>query len=105
MLSVVLEFDVIEGKEKDFIEAWTESTKVIYENFGSLGSRLHKSEHGPYIAYAQWPSSEVYEKSSEWPEHLVFFRNRMRSMLKTGQPKLLYKLITEVDFLKNEVHH
>jgi hypothetical protein len=71
MLSVVLEFDVIEGKESEFVTAWTDCTKIIYENFGSLGSRLHKSEHGPYIAYAQWPSREAYENSSEWPQHLV----------------------------------
>lgn len=105
MLSVILEFDVIEGKETDFVNAWTECTKVIYENFGSLGSRLHKSEHGSYIAYAQWPSHKVYEESSEWPEHLVCVRDRMREMLKIGKPKLLYKLVTEVDLLKNEAHH
>ncbi|WP_052417569.1 antibiotic biosynthesis monooxygenase family protein [Cellvibrio mixtus] len=101
MLSVVLEFDVIDGKEQEFVSAWTECTKAIYENFGSLGSRLHKSEHGSYIAYAQWPNNEVYEKSGAWPAHLLQIRDRMRATLKEGKPTLLYKLMTEVDLLSN----
>ncbi|PUA30564.1 MAG: hypothetical protein B0W54_08795 [Cellvibrio sp. 79] len=105
MLAVVLEFDVIEGKDKEFVAAWTECTKTIYENFGSLGSRLHTSETGAYIAYAQWPSIEAYEKSGDWPEHLINARDKMRETLKTGKPKLLYKLTTEIDLLKNQQHH
>ncbi len=101
MLAVVLEFDVIDGKEKEFVSAWTECTKVIYENFGSLGSRLHIAENGSYIAYAQWPNDDVYEKSGEWPERLIKIRDRMRATLKEGKPKLLYKLMTEVDLLSN----
>ena len=104
MLAVILEFDVIKDKEKEFIESWTECTKVIYENFGSLGSRLHKAEKNLYIAYAQWPNAEVYGKSGDWPENLVSFRDRMRATLKTGKPNILYKLQTEVDLLKNQVH-
>lgn len=101
MLAVVLEFDVIEGKDKEFIDAWTECTKTIYENFGSLGSRLHLSETGSYIAYAQWPNAETYEQSGDGPEHLIGIRDKMRVTLKTGKPKLLYKLTTEIDLLRN----
>jgi hypothetical protein len=28
---------------------------------GSLGSRLHKQKELHYIAYAQWPSKEIFE--------------------------------------------
>jgi hypothetical protein len=101
MLAVVLEFDVIAGKEQDFVTAWSECTQVIYNNFGSLGSRLHASETGTYIAYAQWPDPETYEKSAEWPEDLLPVRDRMRATLKAGKPKLLYKLTTEVDLLRS----
>ncbi len=101
MLAVVLEFEVIAGKEQDFVNAWSECTQVIYDNFGSLGSRLHTSATGTYIAYAQWPDAETYEKSAQWPDNLLPVRDRMRATLKTGKPKLLYKLTTEVDLLKS----
>lgn len=105
MLSVILEFDVIEGKEHEFITAWTETTQVIYENFGSLGSRLHTSETGTYIAYAQWPDEDTYRKSGEWPEQLLPVREKMRATLKTGKPRVLHQLTLAVDLLKNKAHH
>lgn len=70
MISVVLDFEPWEGREQEFILAWTQCTQIIYESFGSLGSRLHRSSDGKFIAYAQWPNREIYERSSEWPEHL-----------------------------------
>jgi hypothetical protein len=100
MISVILEFEPLEGMEKEFALAWTLCTEIIYENFGSLGSRLHRENHGKYIAYAQWPNKEVYENSSEWPEHLLTARDTMRSLLKSGKPKILYILEVEVDLLK-----
>lgn len=104
MLSVVLEFEPIDGMESEFILAWTECTKVIYENFGSLGSRLHRSTTGKFIAYAQWPNEKVYEHSSEWPEQLVEVRNRMRSLLKGGKPTVLHVLNVEVDLLAAQIY-
>lgn len=104
MLSVVLEFEPIDGMESEFILAWRECTKVIYENFGSLGSRLHRSTTGKFIAYAQWPNEEVYEHSSEWPEQLVEVRNRMRSLLKGGKPTVLHVLHVEVDLLAAQIY-
>jgi hypothetical protein len=45
MLAVILEFDVIDGMEDQFRKSWIETTKVIYQNFGSLGSRLHHADN------------------------------------------------------------
>lgn len=102
MISVILEFEPLEGMESEFVLAWTRCTEIIYENFGSLGSRLHRPNQGKFIAYAQWPSKEIYESSSEWPEHLVTARNTMRSLLKNGKPNILYILEVEVDLLKSK---
>ena len=103
MLSVILEFEPLDGMQDEFFSFWTEFTKVIYENFGSLGSRLHRSSEGKFIAYAQWPNKEIYEKSSAWPDDLVHIRNKMRSLLKGGKPKVLHLLEVEVDLLKPKV--
>jgi len=104
MLSVLLEFEPIDGMEQEFILAWTECTEVIYENFGSLGSRLHRSNKGNFIAYAQWPDEDVYSRASEWPEHIIPVRNRLRSLLKNGKPTVLHVFNVEVDLLKVQVH-
>jgi len=33
---------------------------MIYDNEGSLGSRLHIKSKNKYIAYAQWPDKESW---------------------------------------------
>jgi len=103
MIAVVLEFDVISGKEDAFIDSWNKTTEVIYENFGSLGSRLHRAKEGKFIAYAQWPSKEVYENEQHWPEQALKHRDKMRSTLTNGKPTLLYQLALVSDQLKTEV--
>lgn len=100
MIAVILEFDPIDGLEDEFISSWIHCTQVIYDNFGSLGSRLHRSSDGKYIAYAQWPSKEVYTASAEWPVHLVDARDAMRKLLKNGKPNILHILEVEADLLK-----
>ena len=32
---------------------------------GALGSRLHQSEDGYWVAYAQWPSRAVWQRSRD----------------------------------------
>lgn len=64
MFAVIYSFEVKEGKEKPFVEGWKGMTKLIYKHCNSLGSRLHKEKEGAYIAYAYWPSEEVWENSS-----------------------------------------
>lgn len=100
MFAVVLEFDVIEGMENQFREAWIETTEIIYQNFGSLGSRLHQSEKGSFIAYAQWPDLNVYENDHHWPKNAKSTREKMRSCLKLGKPTVLHKLTLDTDLLK-----
>jgi len=102
MLAVVLEFDVIDGMEEQFREAWIETTEIIYQNFGSLGSRLHKSDNGVFIAYAQWPDLDVYESDHHWPDDTLSTRERMRACLKIGKPTVLYKLTLDTDLLKEK---
>ena len=38
-------------------------TNLIKLHEGSLGSRLHKQKELHYIAYAQWPSKEIFDNS------------------------------------------
>ena len=61
MFIAVYEFKVKEGQNKAFIKAWANMTDSIARHRGGLGSRLHKTEvERIYVAYAQWPSREMY---------------------------------------------
>lgn len=54
-------------READFREAWSRLTREIYTSQSSLGSRLHRREDGIFVAYAQWPNRDVWERSREVP--------------------------------------
>ncbi len=51
------------GKESAFRGAWAQMTRAIREQRGGLGSRLHRTQDGVFVAYAQWPSREAWEHS------------------------------------------
>ncbi len=61
MFIAVYEFKIKAGQEQEFQKAWTNVTDSIAKHRGALGSRLHKTEmSGVFVAYAQWPSREMY---------------------------------------------
>lgn len=102
MIGILLEFEVKKGFEDKFLKAWDETTEIIYRNFGSLGSRLHREEEGLYVAYAQWPSIEVYESEQHWSDEDLSVREAMRAALVGGKPRSIRRLSIVSDLLKNE---
>ena len=70
MFCVIYKFKVIAGKEDQFIESWGKVTNAFKKHCDALGSRSHKSENGEYIAYAQWPSKESWDKA-ELPHDII----------------------------------
>ena len=64
----------------DFIQAWVDMTNFIKQYEGGLGSRLHQVSQTEYLAYAQWPSRETWEKSgNNLPKEARIARETMRS--------------------------
>lgn len=64
MFIAMYEWKIKPEMEEQFCKAWAERTREIMRDNGGLGSRLHKNEDGNYIAYAQWPSREVWENAT-----------------------------------------
>ncbi|NNG00405.1 MAG: antibiotic biosynthesis monooxygenase [Desulfobacteraceae bacterium] len=63
MFIALYEFKIKEGMSGTFQRSWLKTTQGIYHEFGSLGSRLHKTEDFlTFVAYAQWPSKEQWVK-------------------------------------------
>lgn len=102
--TVIYSFKVLDGREADFINSWTEMTKLIYEFEGSYGSRLHKVNDGLFIAYAQWADKEIYKRSGKkLPERATEVRQQMRQSC--SEIKTEYELNFIIsDLLKNEQH-
>jgi heme-degrading monooxygenase HmoA len=65
MFAVIYRWQVVPGLEAQFEEGWKRGTERIAKEFGGLGSRLHRTEEGVYIAYAQWPDEAAWEKAVE----------------------------------------
>ncbi len=79
MFAVLYSFKVKIGKDQQFVDSWRGLTKLIYKHEGSLGSRLHKEKEGEYLAYAQWPSKDIWENSGKnMPPEAEQFRVAMR---------------------------
>ncbi len=86
IFTVIYSFNVLPEKCDIFEESWSQFTKLIYEYEGSLGSRLHRIAHQInsdsiyYIAYAQWPSKELWENSgNKLPKEAEAIRDTMKS--------------------------
>lgn len=101
MFAALYTFEVIPGKEDALIESWTRLTELIYDYCGSLGSRLHLSENpNVYVAYAQWPSREFWEKGApeNFPQEGIEMRNIMKTCCTNIETK--YELTMVSDRLK-----
>lgn len=80
LFTVIYSFQIHADKEKDFIESWSELTKLIYRYEGSYGSRLHKVNDNLFIGYAQWPSKEHWQNSGDsLPKKADSLRAEMRA--------------------------
>ena len=99
MFTVIYTFKLKEDKIQQFIENWTELTKLIYKHQGSFGSRLHKVDKLNYVAYAQWPDKETW--GSEWKNMPEYSKEISRKMKEAClKSETAYELDVVVDLLK-----
>ena len=98
MFSVIYTFKVKPDLEKKFIENWIGLTQLIYSHEGSLGSKLHRDQKGNFVAYAQWPSKEVWENAgSKLPRELADnFRKGMKESYFEMETKYELEMIADL---------
>ena len=63
MFCVIYRWRIKPELEDQFIESWSEITKILISDCGGKGSRLHRGEDGLFYAYAQWNSDEDRQKA------------------------------------------
>ncbi len=65
MFAVIYKSWIHEGKEDDFKKHWHIVASYFVESRGALGSCLHKTQEGYWLAYSRWPDKATRDNS--WP--------------------------------------
>jgi quinol monooxygenase YgiN len=65
MFCAIYRFMVKPDKHDQFREGWRILTEQLIRDNGSLGARMHRSHDGSWIAYAQWPCRDTWERGEE----------------------------------------
>jgi hypothetical protein len=66
MFAVIYRGFVKPGKEAEYQKCWRQIANYFIEHRGALGSCLHKTEDGMWLAYSRWPNKATRDAS--WPE-------------------------------------
>jgi len=99
MFCVIYQWKVKPAQENEFRDTWRIITEAIFQQHGSLGSRLHRSDDGTWLAYAQWPDREHWENHTE-TLGIELARSRQSECL-FEEPHVLHKLTMTDDLLKH----
>ncbi len=89
------------GREAQFREGWRRGTEAIRRTYGGLGSRLHLTDDGEFVAYAEWPDEASWRRAFDAgfvhddPESTVLFREAIAEA--PGAP--IYRLTLVDDLL------
>ncbi|MCE3012597.1 MAG: antibiotic biosynthesis monooxygenase [Proteobacteria bacterium] len=102
MFCAVYEFKVKAGQTVEFERSWANFTEAIHRVCGSLGSRLHKTTDPLiYVAYAQWPSKEIFERKISKESYTVEEWAQREVMLDALEnSKKVYELEVHDDHLR-----
>lgn len=65
MFAVIYRAHVLPGCEEQYQQLWEVIAKYFVERRGAIGSCLHKTEEGYWLAYSRWPDKATRDAS--WP--------------------------------------
>ena len=67
MFAVIYRGYIHPGHENEYKKLWKQVATYFIKNRGAIGSRLHKTTEGEYLAYSMWPDKKTRDAS--WGEH------------------------------------
>jgi hypothetical protein len=65
MFAVIYQSYIKQGLEDPYKKAWHAVAEYFIQRRGSLGSCLHQTREGLWLAYSRWPDKATRDKS--WP--------------------------------------
>lgn len=66
MFAVIYRGYVYPDAEREYQKLWRQIAKYFIEHRGALGSCLHKTTDGSWVAYSRWPDKATRDAS--WPQ-------------------------------------
>ena len=103
MFVVIYRWRVIPGLDAQFEAGWRAGTERIAAEFGGWGSRLHRTDDGAFIAYAQWPDKATWERAMETRMHHSDdeARKKYRDAIVPGSFETLFAMPVVSDLLQH----
>lgn len=99
MFAAIYAFEVKPGHESAFVQSWADLTRLIRTHEGALGSRLHRGAGQTFIAYAQWPDRETWDRSGDKMPKAEADDARQRMRLACDKVETLHQLEMVEDLL------
>lgn len=65
MFAVIYQGYVKEARESEYQKAWHMVARYFVEKRGAIGSCLHRTSDGLWVAYSRWPDKKTRDAS--WP--------------------------------------
>ena len=65
MFAVIYQAYLKPGREAEYRKAWNTVAKYFVQQRGALGSCLHQTSDGIWLAYSRWPDKKTRDAS--WP--------------------------------------
>jgi hypothetical protein len=65
MIAVIYQGYTKSGREDEYREAWNTVARYFVEKRGAIGSCLHRTPDGMWLAYSRWPDEKT--RNASWP--------------------------------------
>ena len=75
MFAVIYQSYIKKGREAEYQKAWNTVARYFVEERGAIGSCLHRTSEGLWLAYSRWPDKKTRDVS--WPGENVHPSNEL----------------------------
>ena len=83
------------GTEETFVRAWSEVSRLLLQDRGSLGSRLHRGDDGIWYSYAQWPSEAARDEAIALESVDPEAGRKMRAAIAESLPEIILESVAD----------
>ena len=101
MFAVIYRSKVKNDKEKLFLKKWKVIADYFIKHRGALGSSLHKTDDGLWIAYSRWPTRAARDaswgdKKEVLPEEITHAVECLKTCQEEQYPEICMEVIEDL---------
>lgn len=115
MFAVIYKAHVYPGAEEEYKKLWHQLVNYFIDHREALGSCLHKTSQGEWIAYSRWPDKATrdasWPKEGEGPSQILSPEIqsvilRLKKCIDKDQPfqEICMEIVDDLLFKKEETH-